>query len=759
LFSFFLSFVYSLSFLSCHLFRELEAVMKNRVTYQLQILFTTVAVCCIVAVAIGYIVKLNQSVSETIINNTEELATHDQASIQSYIESVWDDLADIQGQFRSYRCETIEDVERIMSVEAANSDFSHLYLVAEDGTAYSDQFVTYDPNSEGQNGRVDLLQYFRKDGRVVSRYEEVNVLESVAKESVLYGIPLEDFSVGGVNMVALVGITDLSAISDRLVITSFPNAEGEPQGRSLVIDMSGNYIVDPHGSIYLDEQENFLTDVRRAKSTDMDMATILTHMALDEPFTFSFTSEDGVTRQVYCQPFPGNEIDWYFLMSVDQSLFAERSQHLVNLSMGMMLLVVLIVSALLLMASRSRRQTVEAKAEASARSGFLANMSHEIRTPLNGIIGLIYLMEKDLDKGEDQKVIRARLEKERETADYLLSLVNNILDISKLEAGKLDLRFDTISPEAIGDNIWSMQKSNMDSRAINFVLEKDIPFPWVMGDDILIKRILMNIVGNAAKFTPAGGSITLSITQEQLPDQRVVTTYRCADTGCGMSEEYQKHIWDSFSQERNAVQNSTKGTGLGMSISKLLVDAMGGEISVQSKLGVGSTFTVALPSQIAEEAPSCLIEARADGSSHADDQEEARPIKLLLAEDNELNAELLVEILEDEGFEVVHAENGQEAVDAFDHSQDREFDAILMDMQMPVLDGCGAAEKIRALDRPDAKNVTIFACTANSFQEDRDRAMESGMNDFITKPIDVKILLKKLGRITAAKQGGKKPET
>jgi CheY-like chemotaxis protein len=201
------------------------------------------------------------------------------------------------------------------------------------------------------------------------------------------------------------------------------------------------------------------------------------------------------------------------------------------------------------------------------------------------------------------------------------------------------------------------------------------------------------------------------------------------------------------------MQSSVKGTGLGMSISKRLTDAMGGEISVKSKLGKGSTFTVSLPSQIADEPPASLLQAMADSAEHQENKEE-RPIRLLLAEDNELNAELLIEILEDEGFQVVHAVDGQEAVDAFRNSEHREFDAILMDMQMPVLDGCGASEKIRALDRPDAKEVIIFACTANSFQEDREKALNSGMNDFITKPIDVNVLLKKLSRVNAAKEGG-----
>lgn len=220
----------------------------------------------------------------------------------------------------------------------------------------------------------------------------------------------------------------------------------------------------------------------------------------------------------------------------------------------------------------------------------------------------------------------------------------------------------------------------------------------------------------------------------------MTTIYRCQDTGLGMSREFIDKIFDAFSQERNKTSDSVKGTGLGMAISKLLVDAMGGDIRVESELNVGTVFTVSLPSEIAEYTDPHVDEAAAD--EHA--VYPGKPVKILMAEDNELNAEILMEILSDEGFEVVHAENGQEAVQRFADSETGEFDIILMDMQMPVLDGCSAAMEIRSLNRPDAKTVVIFACTANTFKEDRDRAVESGMNDFLAKPIDVSVLLKKL---------------
>ncbi|MCM1494150.1 MAG: ATP-binding protein, partial [Muribaculaceae bacterium] len=270
----------------------------------------------------------------------------------------------------------------------------------------------------------------------------------------------------------------------------------------------------------------------------------------------------------------------------------------------------------------------------------------------------------------------------------------------------------------------------------------------IEGDVTRTKQILMNIVGNAAKFTPEGNWIKLSVTQEKADDTHVVTTYRCEDTGIGISEEYIGKIFDSFSQERGRNNNGIKGTGLGMAISKLLANAMGGDITVESRLNVGSTFTVTIPSKIVRDIPDDLKEQQNEdktvNTSGPPRRADGGPIKILVAEDVELNAEILLEILKMEGFETALAQNGQEALDLFSQSDIGEFDIILMDMQMPVMDGCTAAVKIRALDRADAKTVLIYACTANMFQEDKEQAMASGMNDFLTKPIDVDVLLKKL---------------
>jgi CheY-like chemotaxis protein/nitrogen-specific signal transduction histidine kinase len=396
----------------------------------------------------------------------------------------------------------------------------------------------------------------------------------------------------------------------------------------------------------------------------------------------------------------------------------------------------------------SRHKAIMANAEAKARTSFLANMSHEIRTPLNGIIGLIYLLDKDMDMDTDKALIRQRLSKAKSTAEYLLSLINNILDISKLQEGKVNLNSEVISPEIVVDAVWSMQKSNIENRGIEFIVEKNIIAPWIISDDIMLKQVLMNILSNAAKFTPKGGRIILSVSQEMEDENNVCTTFMCKDTGCGMSPEFLEHIWDSFSQERESTDESIKGTGLGMAISKLLVDAMEGEIKVESKVGEGSTFYVVLHSKVVGEPP-----------KYVSDLQEAKErkmlvnssLKILVVEDNELNAEILMEILKSEGFNVELAQNGQIALDMFKESEIGEYSLILMDMQMPVMDGCTATMEIRKLDREDAKTVTIFACTANNFNEDRERADQSGMNDFLSKPIDVYELFKKLGNVNSIK--------
>jgi signal transduction histidine kinase/ActR/RegA family two-component response regulator len=702
--------------------------------------FLLVALLLIVTIAVGYVWKLDRVVSNTITQNISEIATHDQSSIEDNIEDMWDNLEFIENKLEESGAVTFEDYETQMNVECSNSEFSHIYLVAEDGKVYTDKFVIYNPENQGQNGRMDLLPFFESENdRVVSRFDDRVQVAGLSKESILCGIRLDSLYVEGVRMVGLVGISDIKNIQDSLVISTY-DKDGKSRGYSSVIDMDGNYVVNVENNIYLNKQDNFFSGIDTGLKTELTSDEVEAKMVAGESFSFIFTNEDGVERLVYCMPFDEQEINWYFISSVETVVFAEQNRTFLALGMIMAASIVVVIIAMLVIALVSQNKVITANAEAKARSAFLANMSHEIRTPLNGIIGLLYLMEKDTEGEIDKKLIRKRLEKAQNTAEYLLSLVNNVLDVSKLQEGKASVNYEPVSPGIILDAVWSMQKNTVEGKGIEFVTHSDVEVPWIISDELAIKQVLINIVNNAAKFTRPGGKISLSVTQKIVDDKNVDTIYTCADTGCGMSQDFIEHIWDNFSQERNSTDESIKGTGLGMAISKLLVDALGGEIDVTSRIGEGSTFVVTFHSQIAEkpkeEKKSALLEDNCPGE---------RSLKVMVAEDNELNAEIIIEILKSCSFEVVYAKNGKEAVELFAASAEGDIDVVLMDMQMPVMDGCTATREIRKLNRHDAKTVSIFACTANNFNEDREMAAESGMNDFLSKPIDINQLMKKLG--------------
>jgi signal transduction histidine kinase/CheY-like chemotaxis protein len=712
--------------------------MKNLENLKKSIMVVVFAVMVIAVVGAGYIIQLNKTVSGNISGTISELAEHDQNSIQNYIEETWTELEYIKNKFAVQNCQSIVEIENLMNVERAYSRFSHIYMVASDGMVYTDKLLAYNPNSEGQNSRINLLPYFEKGNeKIVARFDDKVPKIGVTKESVLYGIKLDNFYVEDKEMVGLVGISDINNIQNNLIIGSFAK-NGENRGYSAVIDMDGDYIVSKNKSVYLNETDNFFTNIDRAKKSEFDRETVANEMSEFHTFSFSLKNADGIEKIVYCKPFTDDNVPWYFLLSVEKNVFMEQNQTFLILSFAMLVCIVVVVVLLLFYVVVSHNKVLVATAEADARSRFLANMSHEIRTPLNGIIGLIYLIEKDIDNPRNHYTIKERLVKAENTANYLLSLINNILDISKMQSGKIEINNEVISPEIIADAVWSMQKNSIENNGVEFNLETDIKEPWVMGDEILIKRVLLNIVGNAAKFTPSGGKITLFVTQDKTDESHVTTIFTCKDTGCGMSEKFLEHIWDSFSQEHRDDSINEGGTGLGMTISKLLVEEMGGNISVKSKKGEGSTFTVAIPSLVSQREP--LHQNKLSENKKIT----GRQLKILLAEDNELNAEILTEILESEGIDVVRAQDGKETTEIFGKSAEGEFDVILMDIQMPVMDGCEASKIIRNMQRRDARSVIIFACTANTFKDDRKRALSSGMNDFLAKPVNVEEMLTKI---------------
>ena len=721
--------------------------MANR-QRRFNVLLIVVALAIICFVTVFYVGQLDKAISENIISSISEIAEHDKAAIQAYIEICWNDLYEIQDRFISFGCETIQDMEIRMNLECASSGFTHIYMLSEDGTVYTDKFVTYSPGSETVNRSLDFLSYF-EDGRerLILRFDDKTEGGWLTKESILYGVRLNNYEIDGIKMLALIGISDISFIQDNMVIDSFTK-DGNSRGHSALIDKEGNYIINVNKEIYLNKRNNLYDHLSEASDSELDNEVVAQKIRDLETFHFYHThAEDGTRELLYFIPLAG-DIDLYFIMSVRAEVFREQTRMFTTMSMVMMAASMVTIIIMLLLVMRNQYRAMLATERERAHKQFLANMSHEIRTPLNGLIGISHLMMAHIEEDDQKRQIKEWLKKSNSTANYLLSLVNDILDLSKLQAGKVSLLNEPLLLTELVDEVVTMQADSIRNRGVEFVVETDIQEPCIKGDATRIKQILMNIVGNAAKFTPEGKYIKLTVNQKKTDDTHVTTTFRCEDTGIGISPEYIDKIFDSFSQDRRGQNSGIKGTGLGMNISKILANAMGGDITVESELDVGSTFTVTLPSPIVKEIPEHLKETAPDetGPEGAPSQEKAdvRSLKILVAEDGELNAEVLMEILAMEGFEAVLARNGKEAVELFQSSAVGEFGVILMDMKMPVMDGCAASSEIRKLDRADAKSVPIYACTANSFQEDRERALQAGMNDFLTKPIDIDVLLKKL---------------
>ena len=362
----------------------------------------------------------------------------------------------------------------------------------------------------------------------------------------------------------------------------------------------------------------------------------------------------------------------------------------------------------------------------AAKTSFLSHMSHDIRTPLNGILGLLQI---DAAHPDDTALLSANREKMRVAADHLLALINDILEMSQLESGEIVLAREPLDLETLTSDVFTIIEQRAAESGITMVRDErsdPMELPYVYGSPLHLRQILLNIYTNCIKYNRVGGRITTRF--QCLGRKNQVVTYRwtISDTGIGMSEAFLEHIFDPFSQENVA---DRKGTGLGMTIVQNLVEKMHGTIEISSTEGVGSTFVITLPFAVSEQAVAA--------PPPPDPTASLRGLHLLLADDNELNTEIVRISLSDEGATLTSVSDGQEAVEAFRTHPAGTFDAILMDIMMPVMDGLTATKTIRAMDRPDAKTIPILAMTANAFEEDAQRCFAAGMNAHLPKPLQI----------------------
>ena len=376
----------------------------------------------------------------------------------------------------------------------------------------------------------------------------------------------------------------------------------------------------------------------------------------------------------------------------------------------------------------------ETKRANQAKSEFLSHMSHDIRTPINGIMGMVEIIKKNLD---DPERIKDCLEKIDKASHHLLSLINDVLDMSKIGSGKVHLEEIPVDLDEEMEKIHAIADVQAKKQEIRFSIEDEVVHRQFLGSPAHLRRILLNLISNALRYNKKGGKICLAIREVEYDGSHIGLEFKVQDTGIGMSEEFQKHLFEPFAQEQKGGASKFGGTGLGMPITKSLVEKMGGTITFTSEQGVGTTFVITIPFKINEDA------AR-DEEKQDEVTASIKGLNILLVEDNELNMEIAEFVIQSKGASVVKAWNGQEAVEAFEKSASGEFDVILMDVMMPVMNGYEATKQIRALDDPTLAGITILAMTANAFDEDRKKALACGMDGFLSKPIVIEELISTL---------------
>ena len=390
----------------------------------------------------------------------------------------------------------------------------------------------------------------------------------------------------------------------------------------------------------------------------------------------------------------------------------------------------------------------EARMANEAKTRFLFNMSHDIRTPMNAIMGFAELLEKHLD---DKEKAENYIVKIKHSSSFLLSLINYVLEMARIESGKSTLKTEAGCLNVLTDTLNDVFEPSIEEKKLKYTCELQVEHPYIWSDRTKLREILLNVISNSIKYTPEGGTVTVKITEEAVKGQTTkhsVSHYKFVieDNGIGMSEEYLPHIFEEFTREHTSTESKVTGTGLGLPIVKSLVDLMGGTIDVYSKVGEGTKTTILLPFEIAGEED---FEKKND-QNVPDLMEHLKGKHILLAEDNELNAEIAITLLEEEGMQVEWAEDGLKCLEILQKMPEDYYDMILMDIQMPNMDGYETTRKIRCL--PGRRSaVPIVAMTANAFDEDKKKAYQAGMNGYLSKPIDVKAVFATLGEILLTK--------
>lgn len=517
-----------------------------------------------------------------------------------------------------------------------------------------------------------------------------------------------------------------------------------------LITCNGDYIVQSNSM----KSENFIEFIRSYNYKD-------NYNGVDELCENLNENDRGVLDYKNSK---GEECYWYFSKFADENdvcilgyinkdklLVSTDDRGVLVIACTVFILLFLIDGAYILHMNKKLSKTAYLAKQASiAKTNFLSSVSHDIRTPMNAIIGMTNIARKNVDNPE---YVTECLDKVLSAGNHLLTLINDILDISKVESGKMVLNTSVFSVENSIKNIVNMLNERIEEKGVNFTLNIDaLRCRYVIGDELRINQICINIITNAIKYTNAGGSVEVCVSEEEIPDvsNRIKVVYVVSDSGIGMSEEYQKVMYDSFSRAKDSRIDKIQGSGLGLAIAKQMIEMMNGTITCESRLGEGTKFTVSVELEVPDESQVTAMSGAESEDSVQDNSTvetasvEFEDMKVLVAEDNDINWEIIAELLKDYGITAKRAENGEICVDMAANYGDKPYDIIFMDIQMPVMNGIYATQLIRKNKQADVKNVVIYAMSADAFAEDINTCMEAGMNGHIPKPIDMKNVLNAL---------------
>ena len=691
---------------------------------------------------------LNKRIIKFSMQNMEEISEHDKKSIYASLEYRWVAGESIGIEFRQKKFENIKTMLTELNIKAQTLEGVDIALVTDTGKVFSSNYSVIEDK--------EILDNFEKYGnRFVIRKDNTDADIDYKKEMLVVGSKIQPFTIEGNKFLYVISYYDIDAIQNELKIDSFGG-----QGYSSVIDSDGNFIVYINKNNNLFERENFYERLSNAKlENGMTIDEIKEKFANKEVFDIEY-SIDG--KDLVMTLSPMTEPDWYFAMYVPKSVFESRSATIIKIFSILILFVLFIIMLviILIVRNRSQRKLMEidwkhrdelqdaldiAKQANQAKTTFLNNMSHDIRTPMNAIIGFTTLASKHVD---DKDKIKDYLEKIMQSSNHLLSLINDVLDMSRIESGKMVVEEKENNIKEIIEEVKNIIQANLDAKELEFKVDTDkITNSDIYCDKLRINQILLNLLSNAIKFTPNKGTIFLSAIQKSVAKNGFgVYEFRVKDTGIGMSPEYLKEVFEPFTRERNSTVSGIQGTGLGMSITKSFVDMMGGNIEVKSKINEGTEFIVTLKFKLQQ---SHKEESKINNIENIGDTNEVefKGKRILLVEDNPMNREIATEYLQDFGFIVESAQNGKEACDVLEKAQVGYYDLVLMDIQMPVMDGYEATRTIRKFENKEIANIPIIAMTANAFEEDKREAIEAGMNGHLAKPVDIvelRNLLKKI---------------